>query len=77
MENDFSFETAYKRLETILEKLGSGEIPLEESLTLYEEADKLISTCQSKLSHAEQKIQIMVKNRELTSNKPQLQDFEC
>ena len=60
----FSFEEAYARLEKILEELSSGELSLEKSLKLYEEADKLIAHCSQKLSHAEQKIQILIKNRE-------------
>ena len=60
----FSFEDAYSRLETILEEMNSGELSLEKSLKLYEEADRLIAHCSQKLSHAEQKIQTLIKNRE-------------
>lgn len=60
----FSFEEAYSRLETILEELNSGELSLEKSLKLYEEADQLIAHCSQKLNHAEQKIQTLIKNRE-------------
>ena len=60
----FSFEDAYARLETILEELNSGEVSLEKSLKLYEEADRLIAHCSQKLSNAEQKIQTLIKNRE-------------
>ncbi len=67
MENKtFSFEKAYERLEKILEQLNAGEVPLEESLKLYEEADLLIGSCGQKLSEAEQKIQTLIKNREGT-----------
>lgn len=59
----FSFEQAYKRLEEILQKLSSSEVALEESLKLYEEADKLITLCNQKLGAAEQKMQILLKNR--------------
>ena len=43
------FEEAYRRLEEILEKMNSGKASLDDSLKLYEEADKLIVTCQKKL----------------------------
>ena len=56
-----SFEKAFARLEEILEKMSAGAVPLEESLILYEEADKLIDTCSNKLSQAEKKIQLLVK----------------
>ena len=57
------FEEAYKRLEEILEKMNSGKASLDDSLKLYEEADKLIVTCQKNLSEAEKKIEVMIKNR--------------
>lgn len=57
------FEEAYKRLEEILQAMNSGKVELDDSLKLYEEADKLIATCQKKLTEAEKKIEILVKNR--------------
>lgn len=57
------FEAAFTRLEAILDKMNSGEVSLDESLKLYEEADRLINTCGKKLQDAEQKIQILIKNR--------------
>ena len=79
-KNHFSFEEAYVRLEAILTELNSGETPLEASLELYEEADHLITLCSTKLNHAEQKIQTLIKNREgkLSLNEdstPQLKPF--
>jgi len=58
-----NFESAFKRLEEILEKLNSGSIPLDESLQLYEEADKLITFCSQKLNSAESKIEQLIKQR--------------
>ena len=57
------FEDAYQRLEEILQAMNSGKVALDDSLKLYEEADKLIVTCQKKLTEAEKKIEILVKNR--------------
>jgi exodeoxyribonuclease VII small subunit len=57
------FEEAYSRLEEILEEMNSGKVSLDDSLKLYEEADKLIVTCQKKLTEAERKIEMMIKNR--------------
>lgn len=62
--NALSFENAFSRLEEILEKMNSGAIALEDSIRLYEEADRLIQLCNQKLTQAEQKIEILVKNRE-------------
>lgn len=60
---ELSFEAAFARLEEILEKMNSGSIGLDESLKLYEEADKLITMCQKRLVDAERKIETLVKNR--------------
>jgi exodeoxyribonuclease VII small subunit len=57
------FEEAYSRLEEILEKMNSGKVSLDDSLKFYEEADQLIVTCTKKLSEAEKKIEMMIKNR--------------
>jgi exodeoxyribonuclease VII small subunit len=62
-EKELSFEAAFARLEEILEKMNSGSISLDESLKLYEEADKLITTCQKRLTDAERKIETLVKTR--------------
>lgn len=58
-----SFEKAFERLEQILEAMNSGKTPLEESLKLFEEAEKLMRTCSSRLTTAEQKIEQLIKNR--------------
>lgn len=60
---ELSFEDAFVRLEQILERMNSGSISLDESLKLYEEADKLITTCSKRLTDAERKIEILIKNR--------------
>lgn len=64
VDSTLTFETAYARLEEILEKMNSGKASLEEALKLYEEADQLIGWCSKKLNEAEKKIEILVKNRE-------------
>lgn len=78
--NLISFEAAFIRLEQILERMNSGKISLDESLSLYEEADQLIAICNKRLNEAEQKIEILVKNRqgELVLNnegQPVTQDY--
>ena len=80
-DKHFSFEMAYKRLEEILEHLNIGEVALEKSLELYEEADGLITICDQKLNSAEQKIQTLIKNRNGTfslnsGGQPQVESFE-
>jgi len=58
-----TFEQAYERLEQILEKMNAGNVPLEDALKLYEEADTLLKLCQEKLTSAEQKIEQLIKQR--------------
>lgn len=58
-----TFEASFVRLEEILEKMNSGNVSLDESLKLYEEADKLIVTCSKRLNEAERKIEVLMKNR--------------
>lgn len=79
-QDEQSFEKAFSRLEEILDKMNSDEVSLDESLKLYEEADKLINSCGRRLSEAEKKIQILIKNRngELTSESedgPLMEEF--
>lgn len=81
MTSEISFEASFARLEEILEKMNSNTISLDESLKLYEEADKLIAACGKRLNDAERKIEILIKNRgngELTlgtDQKPAKEDF--
>jgi exodeoxyribonuclease VII small subunit len=63
-EQPLSFEASYARLEEILEKMNSGKVSLEDSLKLYEEADRLISWCSKRLTEAEKKIEVLMKNRD-------------
>jgi exodeoxyribonuclease VII small subunit len=78
---EISFEASFHRLEEILEKMNSSSVSLDESLHLYEEADKLIAICSKRLTDAERKIEQLIKNRttgELVlggDQKPLTQDF--
>lgn len=75
-----NFEEAFARLEQILELMNSGKLSLDESLKLYEEADKLILVCNRRLTDAERRVEILIKNRngELAlgpDGKPQTEEF--
>jgi exodeoxyribonuclease VII small subunit len=54
-----TFEDSLTRLNEIVKKIDSGELSLEQSITLYEEGVNLIKTCFEFLNHAEQKIKIL------------------
>ena len=56
------FEEALKKLESIVETMESGDLPLESLLAKYEEGTHLARICQTKLAEAELKIQQLEKN---------------
>lgn len=60
---DHTFESAFERLEQILAKMNTGKTALDESLKLFEEADKLIRFCSERLTSAEQKVEMLIKGR--------------
>lgn len=62
-EKEIHFENSFARLEEILEKMNSGKTTLNESLTLYEEATKLINACTDGLNSAETRIEQLIKSR--------------
>jgi len=51
-----SFETAFAELESIIAKLDSGELGLEESVTLFERGRALSEHCQALLDKAELRV---------------------
>jgi exodeoxyribonuclease VII small subunit len=55
------FETSVKRLEQIVHDLEKGDLPLEESLKVFEEGMDLIRLCSEKLEEVEQKVAMLVK----------------
>ena len=57
-----TFEAALQKLDEIVQKLEKGELPLEESLLLYEEGVRLSRLCHAKLEEAEGKIELLLKD---------------
>jgi exodeoxyribonuclease VII small subunit len=55
-----SFEDALRGLEEIVRKLESGEVPLDETITLYERGDALRKHCQARLDAAQARIEKIV-----------------
>lgn len=55
------FEEALQKLETIVDAMESGDLPLETLLAKYEEGVRLAKACQDKLAEAELKIQQLEK----------------
>lgn len=54
---DLSFEDALKQLETIVRQLESGDVPLDESISLYARGDGLKRQCEERLKAAQARIE--------------------
>ena len=54
---ELSFEDALKRLEEIVRTLERGEAPLDQSIELYQEGDKLKRHCEARLKAAQARIE--------------------
>jgi len=63
-ETTTSFEGTLERLTTVVERLESGEIGLEESLALFEEGVRLARTAQERLDGAEKRVEELVQRDE-------------
>jgi exodeoxyribonuclease VII small subunit len=63
-EVKLSFESALSKLETIVESMESGEVPLADLLAKFEEGNKLLKHCESRLKEAELKIEQLKKERD-------------
>jgi exodeoxyribonuclease VII small subunit len=59
-----SFEESLKQLESIIGKLERGDLPLEESVRLFEEGIKLSDACKTDLETAEGKVQMLLKQKD-------------
>jgi exodeoxyribonuclease VII small subunit len=57
VSTELSFEDALKRLEEIVRTLEKGEAPLDQSIELYQEGDKLKRHCEARLKAAQARIE--------------------
>lgn len=55
-----SFEDALRALEDVVRRLESGDVPLDESITLYERGEQLRKHCQARLDAAQARIEKIV-----------------
>ncbi len=56
------FEEALARLEKIVKSLEDGDLPLEESLRLFEEGVSLTRLCAARLEEAQKRIDVLTRN---------------
>jgi exodeoxyribonuclease VII small subunit len=62
-----SFESAYAELEHIIAQLESGDLPLDESVTLFEQGRKLAEHCQGLLDKAELRVNQLTDDGEVAA----------
>ena len=55
--SDLNFEQALRELESVVRRLESGDVPLDESIDLYERGEQLRKACQSRLDSAQARIE--------------------
>jgi exodeoxyribonuclease VII small subunit len=63
-EESPSFETALEQLETIVEAMEAGDVPLAELLAKFEQGNQLLKVCESRLKEAEMKIELLKKQKD-------------
>jgi len=62
-KEEVTFEAAMKRLESIVETLGGGNLSLEDSLKMFEEGMELCKFCNKKLDEAEYKVEKLMEKK--------------
>ena len=62
---EVDFESALKELETLVSRMESGELSLDESLKAFERGIELTRKCQSSLEAAELRVLTLTKDKEL------------
>lgn len=67
LPNDMTFEQAIARLEEIVELLDAGDLPLNDSLKLFEEGVGLARECTKQLTEAQGKLESLVKKQDGTA----------
>jgi len=70
--NNPDFEQSMQELESLVEKMESGDLSLEDSLKHFEQGVKLTRLCQQQLKDAEQKVSILLGE----DDKSALENFE-
>lgn len=54
-----SFEAAMAELDTLVERMENGQLPLEESISAYQRGTELLRYCEKVLNNAQQRIQVL------------------
>jgi exodeoxyribonuclease VII small subunit len=62
VETPLNLEKSLEQLETLVDELESGDLPLETAMKKFEEGIKLTRQCQSALKDAEQRVEVLLKS---------------
>lgn len=73
-EEESTFEEALKKLETAVETLEGGNLPLAEALRLFEEGLKASNHCRARLEEARQRVEVLAAE---SGNDFQLTDLDA
>ena len=71
---EFGFEAALERLERLVERLESGELPLEKALLAFEEGVALTRRCAAQLERAERRIESLTREGDRLVERPHAED---
>ncbi|HVU33297.1 MAG TPA: exodeoxyribonuclease VII small subunit [Opitutaceae bacterium] len=63
-DTQLSFENALEKLETIVESMEGGEVPLADLLAKFEEGTRLLKVCEARLKDAELKMEQLKKKKD-------------
>jgi exodeoxyribonuclease VII small subunit len=69
-QGTMNFEEAMEKLEQIVSKLESGDVPLEQAIELFQEGMKLSQLCGQKLEQVERKIEMLIEEEGGYGKKP-------
>ena len=72
-EQTRTFEASLEALEQIVRELEQGDLPLEKSLELFEQGIRLSRECQERLSQAERRIEVLLRDNQ---GRPVVASFE-
>lgn len=62
-ENSFDFEKEMKRLDEIVNKISSQNLPLDECLELYKEGQEIVKKLEKALEDAQEKIEKVIETK--------------
>jgi exodeoxyribonuclease VII small subunit len=68
--NDLSFEEILSRLDSVVKELEKGDVPLEKSLSTFEEGIRLSRLGSHRLDEAERRIEILLNNENGVETRP-------